>query len=243
VSGADGTAVAVVAGGAGTLGSAVARRLVDDGYIVAVLDRRVPPSEPGVVAFEVDLVDDARVAEAAGAVAELGPIEILVNAQGYSPKDGDGRAPAIEETSAEDFLEVLRINLVSCFLTMRELVPPMAERGRGWVVNVGSAAARTARTPAAPSYLAAKSGLEALTRTFGYRYAAAGVVVSCVAPGKFESPGWRDDPESQARYLAELPVGRLLSVDELVDAVAFLCSASNRYFTARTLVLDGGRLA
>ena len=235
--------VAVVAGGAGTLGSGVARRLGEDGYTVAVLDRRAPESATGLVAFEVDLTDEAGVARTASELARLGPVEILVNAQGWSPKDSDGRAPAIEATSARDFLDVLDVNLVSCFLTMRELVPRMATHGRGWVVNVGSAAARTARTPAAPSYVAAKAGLEALTRCFGYRYAGDGVVVSCLAPGKFESPGWRDDPEARARYLAEAPAGRLLTVEELVDAVAFLCSASNRSFTARTLVLDGGRLA
>jgi 3-oxoacyl-[acyl-carrier protein] reductase len=235
--------VAVVAGGAGTLGAGVAGRLAELGHTVAVLDRRSPASAAGLSVFEVDLTDDAQVRRTAAEVAELGPVEILVNAQGYSPKDAEGRAPAIEATSARDFLDVLDVNLVSCFLTMRELVPAMAARGRGWVVNVGSAAARTARTPAAPSYVAAKAGLEALTRTFGYRYAAAGVVVSCLAPGKFESPAWHDDPEARARYLAEVPAGRLLTLDELVDAVAFLCSASNRSFTARTLVLDGGRLA
>lgn len=234
--------VAVVAGGAGVLGDRVANRLRRAGHTTVVLDRRKPRLTSGV-AYSVELSDERAVGEAVERVEGIGPINVLVNAQGYSPKGPDGLAPAIDKTSAGDFMSVVEMNLLTCFLTMQEIAPRMAARGTGRVVNVGSTAGRCARTTAGVAYSAAKAGLEAMTKVFARRYSPEGVLISCVAPGKLDNPGLADNQQARAAYVADIPLGRIARPEEPAELIAFLCSDANTYLTGSTVVFDGGRLA
>jgi NAD(P)-dependent dehydrogenase (short-subunit alcohol dehydrogenase family) len=134
---------------------------------------------------------------------------VLVNCQGWSPKGADGVAVPDAELSAEGFLRIVEVNLLSCFLTLREFVPAMAAAGGGRVVNVSSTSALTGRTSASPAYAAAKAGLDALTRSFAVRYGPANVMVCGVAPGKLDNARWPDSSEALVGYRAEIPLGRL----------------------------------
>lgn len=231
----------VIAGGAGNLGRVLARRIMATGEDVVVLDRH-PSGSPGAVDIAVDLVDDEAVRVTLEALtAQRGAPRALVNAQGWSPKPGG--SAAAEAVEPKLFREVIEVNLTSCYTTMRVLLPVMAQRGSGRVVNVGSAAAYTGRTTATSAYSAAKAGLDALTRSFAVEYASRGVLVCGVAPGKFASPGWVDDAAAVEHYRSEIPVGRLASVDEVSEAILFLASSRNTYITGQTVVVDGGRLA
>ncbi|HEX3786058.1 MAG TPA: SDR family oxidoreductase [Pseudonocardiaceae bacterium] len=235
----------IVAGGSGALGSAVVAGLVRDGHRVLVLDRvAYPEVDSDVHSVCVDLVDEEQTAAAVGEATERwGAPSVLVNCQGWSPKDDKGRAISDQEMSAELFSEALRVNLLTTFLTMRTAIPLMAAAGRGRVVNVSSAAARTGRTTAAAVYAAAKAGVEALTRHFAVQYGPAGVLVCAVAPGKFVNPNWPDNAELVDAYQAEIPLGRRAAPAEVAELILFLASSANTYLTGQTVLTDGGRLS
>ncbi|ANB00876.1 3-oxoacyl-(acyl-carrier-protein) reductase, putative [Mycolicibacterium phlei] len=231
---------AVVAGGAGNLGAQISRGLRAGGLDVVVLDR-AESAVDGVVTVKLDLVDHALVGrEIEALIAGRGAPSVLVNAQGWSPKPDTGISPG--SVGTELFSMVVDINLTSCYTTMRHIVPAMAEAGVGRVVNISSAAAYTGRTTATAGYAAAKAGLDALTRSFAAQYSSQGVLICGVAPGKFGSPGWLDDRTAIDRYLGEIPIGRLATVDEVADVVEFFVR-SNTYITGQTVLVDGGRLS
>jgi NAD(P)-dependent dehydrogenase (short-subunit alcohol dehydrogenase family) len=235
----------IVAGGSGALGSAVTAGLVRHGHRILVLDRVAGRDTSDEVCYEVvDLVDDKQVAAVVGgAIARWAAPSVLVNCQGWSPKDDQGLAITDEDMSAELFSAALQVNLLTAFLTMREVIPRMAESGGGHVVNVSSAAARTGRTTAASVYAAAKAGVEALTRHFAVQYGAAGVLVCTVAPGKFINPDWPDNSELVDAYQAEIPLGRRATPAEIAETILFLASPANTYLTGQTVLVDGGRLS
>jgi len=236
----------IVAGGSGALGSAVTAGLVREGHRVLVLDRVTAPDDlDGTVSSVlVDLVDSAQVAKAVDdAVAEWGAPSVLVNCQGWSPKDEEGVAIGDADMSAEMFTEALQVNLLTAFLTIRTVIPHMAAAGGGRVVSVSSASARTGRTTAAAVYAAAKAGVEALTRHFAVQYGSSGVLVGAVAPGKFVNPNWPDNSELVDAYQAEIPLGRRATPAEVAEAILYLASASNTYLTGQTVLVDGGRLS
>lgn len=234
---------AVVAGGSGFLGTAVAARLRTEGREVVVLDRTRPPS-PDTAWIEVDLADETAVSAAILRLrGERGAPGALVLCQGWSPKGPDGRAVPEEQVPADVFRQVLDVNLTSCYLLLRGLMPTMAEAGGGHVVAVGSAAALTGRTTAGAAYAASKAGVAALVRSFAVRYGPQNVLVNAIAPGKIVNPSWPDAPEAVARYREQIPVGRLGSTEEMAEAIAFLISTRNTYLTGQTLIVDGGRLA
>ena len=240
----EGDTVAIVAGGAGLLGRLVVERLRTTATHVIVLDvTGTAGGRPNVTELTVDLTDEHQLQDALSVVDDLGRVTVLVNAQGRSPKRSDGVAPSVEDISVEDFTTVLSDNLTSSFLTMREIVPRMASGGGGRVVNVGSTAAHTALTTANGGYAAAKAGVEVLTALFARQYGPAGVLVSCVAPGKFANPAWPGDPKQTAAYADEVPLGRIAEAREVADAIVFLGSEQNTYVTGTTLIVDGGRLA
>lgn len=237
--------VAVVAGGAGVLGRHVVSGLLDAGHRVVVLDRDC--SGPVTDLPSRLCVDLTREDEVRGAfeetVSRWGVPDVLVNCQGWSPKLANGEAPRDDQLTEQQFTEVIRVNLVSCFLTMREAAPAMAARGTGRVVNVTSTAALTGRSPAVSAYVAAKAGLEALTRQYAVRYGHRGVLVSAVAPGKFAGAEDVEPPSLVAGYLSGIPLGRLAAPSEIAEVILFLASRRNRYITGHTVVVDGGRLA
>ncbi len=234
---------AVVAGGSGFLGTAVAERLSAAGYEVVVLDRAAP-RRPGTHWIETELTDEAAVGAAVSRLlAERGAPAALALCQGWSPKGPDGRPTPEEQVPLEEFRQVLEVNLISCYLLLRAFAPAMAEAGAGRVALIGSAAARTGRTTAGAAYAAAKAGLEALARGFAVRYGPHRVLINCVAPGKITNPAWPDAPEAVARYQQQIPAGRLAEAEEIAEVIAFLLSNSNSYLTGQTLIVDGGRLA
>lgn len=239
-----GRGLAIVAGGAGELGRRVARDLLGDGHRVLVLD--LVAVEPGerLASTTVDLTDENAVqAAVTDGVARWGSPAVLVNCQGWSPKGRDGLAAGAAAMPAGEFMAVLGVNLLGCYLTMKAVVPVMAAAGGGRVVNVGSASGRTGRTTASAAYAAAKAGVEALTRSFAAAYGDRGVLVTAVAPGKFASPGWSDHPAALADYTADIPLGRLADPDDIAAVIRFLVSARNNYITGHTMLIDGGRLA
>ena len=205
-----------------------------------------------VEAFTSDLRDPHATAELIGTILADGPVDILVNNAGIQ-----FTAP-IGEMPRDRWDDVLAINLSAAFDTMRLLLPQMAERGYGRVVNIASVHGLVASVNKAP-YVSAKFGLVGLTRVAALEYAAigsaatGGVTVNAIAPGWVETPliepqivaraasRGGDRAEGIADMLAEKqPSRRLSAPDEIGRVAAWLCDPRAHNITGTTIPVDGG---
>ncbi len=223
---------ALVTGAAGGIGAAVTRRLTQDGWRVAGLDLRAAVN--AALAIQVDVRDRAAVTDAAArAAADLGPIELLVTAAGvYEQVPFDSIEP-------ERWAEILEINLGGTVNACAAVVPGMLGAGRGCIVTISSELALSGGACEA-HYAAAKGAVLGLTRSLGAELAPHGVRVVGVAPGPTDTALLAEDsPWRDPEYLAELPLGRLVSPEEVAEVVSFL-SRGGSHFVGQTVSPNSG---
>jgi NAD(P)-dependent dehydrogenase (short-subunit alcohol dehydrogenase family) len=245
----DGQA-AVVTGGAGGLGAAMARGLAEAGAAVAVADadasraQRVAAdiAKAGgrALAVTVDVADRASVERMAAEVEDrLGPIEVLVNSAGITH-----RSPAAEFPEAE-WDRVIAVNLTGVFNGCQLVGRGMLARRRGRIVNIASIAGQIGLTGTV-AYAASKGGVVMLTLALAVEWAPHNVRVNAIAPSWFESnigdlihrePGYAE------RAMRRVPVGRMGTPDELIGAALYLASDASSMVTGHILAVDGGTLA
>jgi 2-hydroxycyclohexanecarboxyl-CoA dehydrogenase len=152
---------AVVTGGASGIGAAIARRLASDGHRVATWD--ITPAEGGVY-YEVDVTDRAQIDAALADIhSRFGPVTILVNAAGV-----EGFARFLDISFAE-WQRVIDVSLNGVFHTIQAVLPDMAEAGWGRIVNISSSSTHSG-TPMKSHYVAAKSGVNGLTKSLALEY-------------------------------------------------------------------------
>jgi NAD(P)-dependent dehydrogenase (short-subunit alcohol dehydrogenase family) len=240
--------VALVTGAGGQLGSAIARRLAGDGVRVWLtgrdrgrLDRvaaDLGESCCGVV--QADLRREADIERLFTTVGEA--LDVLVT--------NAGRASAVpfEELKAEEFLDVLALNVVATALCARRAAGAMQRRGGGRIVNIGSIYGTVAVDPrlyenspdmiaGSVPYVASKSALVTLTRDLAVRLAPQGVRVNMVSPGGVRA--WQSEAFQEA-YRQRTPQGRLAEPADVASAVSFLASDNADYITGQNLIVDGG---
>ncbi len=199
----------------------------------------------GVEAHAVvgDLTDEVVVHDlTARVLAEHGHVDVLVNNAGMTSV----AAPAMEGPGAESgsvgdlaydrWRASLTRNLDTAFLVCQALVPQMAERGWGRVVNVASVTGPVMAMRHDVAYAAAKAGMVGLTRALAVDHAGSGVTVNAVAPGWIATGSQTED---EARQGLRTPAGRSGSPGEVAGAVAFLCTDAAAYVTGQCLVVDG----
>jgi 3-oxoacyl-[acyl-carrier protein] reductase len=245
---------ALVTGGRGGIGRSIVRSLVQRGYDVCVADvSPVDEGRPGVRHLQADLATEEGVREAVTTAAAGGPLHVVVNSLGISPKR-DGRAPALNDTSLEEWDQVFRVNVTSVFLTLREAWDLLPEHDGASVVNVVSVVAKLGAAgppgtsfgllhPAGAHYCASKAALANLTASAARALAPRGIRCNGVAPGYINS-GMRNatDPSVEEGVVRQLPLGRPGTSDEVADVVDFLVSPSARYLTGEIIDVDGGWL-
>ena len=235
---------AVVTGGAGTMGAAVARMLLEEGASVALvdvdamrLDSMVRFLRGNALAVACDISDAASVRSAAARVAEsLGPVDILVNNAGIL---SNNKAEATDEA---EWRRVIAVNLDGAFYWSRAVLPSMKARRWGRIVNVSSLAAKTGGLTAGTAYSTSKGALSSLTFSLARECAAHGVTVNAIAPAYVKTPMVTDqlNEEQRRQLLAQIPVGRFCEPEEFAHTVRFLVAPLSGFITGEVLDLNGG---
>jgi NAD(P)-dependent dehydrogenase (short-subunit alcohol dehydrogenase family) len=239
--------VAIVTGSAQGIGNAIAKGLAAEGARIVVAD--LSRAEEAAQEFEdgigltVDVADEAQVERMAYEVVErYGRIDILVNNAGLY---ASLQMRPFTEIPVDEWRQVMDVNVLSMFLTMRAVVPRMRERGEGGrVVNISSGTPFRG-VPFLLHYVASKGAIVALTRALAKELGRDDILVNCVAPGFTMSDGVREHPEV-IEALREVSVSaRTLQRDQepedVVGAVVFLCGPGATFVTGQTIVIDGGQ--
>lgn len=226
--------VAIVTGGAGTLGRAIGQRLAQQGRQVILADLApVDDPGPGQDCVWCDITDPASCARL---VAESGQIDVLVNCA------GTGSVVPFLETTADLWDRIIGLNLTAAFhlsqAAARVITPGSS------IVNIASVSGVRASVGRV-AYGVSKAGMIQLTKQMAVELAPRGITVNTVAPGPVTGPlAESGHPQSQVTdYLAAIPQGRYADAAEIASAVGFLAGAEARYITGQCLAVDGGFLA
>ena len=234
---------ALVTGGMGGLGEAIARALHDAGHTVLVT--RLQSEDPGAwldrqaadgysfKAYAVDVADyDACEHMAAAIAADGHAVDILVNNAGIT------RDATFRKLSKDNWDAVLRVNLDSMFNVTRPFIDGMLGRGWGRIVNISSLAGVTGNR-GQTNYAAAKAGLHGATRALALELASRGITVNAVAPGIIVGPATATTFDA-ATIKSLVPMRRAGTPAEVADLVGFLASEEAGYLTGQIIGLNGG---
>jgi NAD(P)-dependent dehydrogenase (short-subunit alcohol dehydrogenase family) len=242
--------VAVVLGGNSGLGRAIATGLAEAGADVAATGRRAELVETVAAEIEelgrrtirgaVDVTDRSTVdAYRDTVIAQLGRVDILVNAPGRTGRRNTETLPELE------WLDVMNINLNGIFYACQSFHDALAASGHGRIINITSLAAFVGLKDVA-AYTASKSALMGLTRNLAVDWADHGINVNAIAPGVFPTDLNKeilDGTERGREYLMRIPMKRFGDPKEIAGAAVLLASDAASYITGQTIIVDGGFLA
>jgi acetoacetyl-CoA reductase len=235
--------VAVVTGGTRGIGRSISEALKAAGYKVAATyagneeAAQRFKSETGIPVFKFDVADFNACAEGVKAIeAELGgPVDVLVNNAGIT------RDATMHRMRADQWNDVIRTNLDSCFNMARAVIEGMRGRGFGRIVNISSINGQAGQI-GQTNYAAAKAGILGFTKALAQEGASRGVTVNAVAPGYVETEMVRAVPANVLEQIvARIPVGRLGQPEEIARAVLFLVGDESGFITGSTLSINGGQ--
>jgi NAD(P)-dependent dehydrogenase (short-subunit alcohol dehydrogenase family) len=238
---------AVVTGGGGGLGAAIATAMAAEGAHVVVVDRdSVPAGEVvegivasggSAVAVALDIGDRAAVmAFGERLVAEHGTIDVLVNNAGISP-----RSRPEDPDQAERWDEIVNINLTGHWDVTVSVLPALKHPGAS-VIFLSSIAGFTAPRSSA-AYGATKAGIRSLVQYFARTLGPTGGRANGLAPGRMKSGLMTVTGDGNAKFLQRVPLGRVGETNEIAGPAVFLASDESSYVTGVTIPVDGGYLA
>ena len=243
--------VAIISGGAGDIGRAIARRFLQAGACVALLDRRQPeldeaaarlaPSDR-VLALACDITDPAQSHAAVTAVAaRWRQVDILVNNAAT-----DTPSAPVAQLGIEDWRRTLEVNVTGAWLLCRSCLPLMIAAQGGVVLNIASQLGQVAAAGRG-AYGVSKAALIALARAIAVDHAAQGIRAVSLSPGAIMTgrllDRYGDEDAVGARLAPRYPMGRIGTADEVAAAALFLASDDASFVTGTDLMVDGGYTA
>jgi len=247
--------VALVTASASGIGKATAEILAREGaHLVAAdlnpdslsnLSKSIKAEGGTITTKEVNVLEEEPVKNLVDSlIADLGKIDILVNAVGGSTVIKDSSA-SVDNLEFDDWNKVLDFNLRGTFLCTHEVVKHMKRQGNGKIVNISSDAAHSLGEPSS-AYVAAKAGIMAFTKKVAKESGPYGVTCNAIAPGMTLSeriqPRWAQRSEEQRQIIIDqIPLGRLSQPEDQAKVIAFLVSEDANYVTGVTIDTSGGK--
>lgn len=240
--------VALVTGGAAGIGAEFAYAFAREGARVAIVDRnptddilgRIAEIGGKAVGIGCDVSIESEILRAvAGVQAALGPIKVLVNNAGIYP------LASLQDTTADLWDLIFRINARGTFLFCRAVAPIMAANGGGKIVNLASNTFFKG-IPYLSAYIASKGAIIGFSRSLARELGASNIQVNAIAPGPTATPGFDaaglPPPMIEAAIKGQ-SISRLETPSDLVGAALFFASSDSDFVTGQVLVVDGGAMA
>ena len=237
--------VAIVTGASRGIGKAIATRLAKDGALVAVTATTMDGAQRtadaleadglNALALQVNVADAASVKDMVAAVLEkFGQVDILVNNAGIT------RDNLLVRMSAEEWQQVIDVNLTGTFFCIKAVAKPMMRKRAGKIINISSIVGEIGN-PGQANYSAAKAGIIGLTKAVAKELAARNIQVNCIAPGFILTDMTLKLSEENRQELADaIPAGRIGAPEDIAGLISFLASEDSNYITGQVMNIDGG---
>ena len=238
--------LALITGAAGGIGCAIARKLKDDGFDLALHARNLKPE---LETLKKELEDDGcRVQIVLGDIssfedckrmvdeilAENGSVDVLVNNAGMT------RDKLVMMMKAEDFTDVIDTNLNGTFYLSKLVSKSMMKKRAGRIINMSSVVGIHGNAGQA-NYAASKAGIIGLTKSFAKEFASRNILVNAIAPGFIVTPMTDMLSEKVKEEIkADIPLAELGRAEDVAQMVSFLAGDSSRYITGQVICVDGG---
>ena len=240
--------VALVTGGIGGIGTAVCQELVSKGCHVyanyfqlsndsELDDWKLENEKSGykIDTVQADVSDTDHIEAMTNRILkEKGRLDILVNTAGIT------RDSTFKKMKPEDWINVIQVNLIGTINVTNAAIKIMLDQGYGRIVNISSVNGRKGQF-GQTNYSASKAGVHGFTKALAQEAAKKGVTVNTVSPGYTSTPMVQKMPEDIIdKIIAEIPIGRLATPEEIAHVVSFLCDEKSSYITGTELSVNGG---
>jgi 2-keto-3-deoxy-L-fuconate dehydrogenase len=236
----DGKTAIITAAAAG-IGRASALAFAREGAKVIATDideKNLATLGAGIATRRLDVMDKAAIA---AAVADIGPVDVLMNCAGFV------HSGTIFECDDKAWDFSMNLNVRSMFWMIQAFLPAMLERGKGSIVNVASVASSLRGLPNRFVYGTTKAAIIGLTKAVAIDVITKGVRCNCIAPGTIDTPSlgqriaaFADRDKARKDFIARQPIGRLGTAEEMAAAALHLASDESSYTTGICLIADGG---
>lgn len=229
--------VVVVTGASGGIGTAVCKRMLEEGMRVFALDL-YPPKETIGVFIKMDVTDELDIALGIEQIIkEIGHIDYLVAAAGVAET-----STPCEEMTAQVWDHTININLRGVFLTCQAVGKSMLKNGRGRIVTIASMSGNSVvNSPQKQiAYNASKAGVTAMTKSMAFEWGPRGIRINALSPGYVGTPLLESKKEMHSQWKSATPLGRFATPEEVAAATLFLLSDEADFFLGSELLMDGG---